>query len=120
MTPSPFPFVFSEAMRQYIRISERLGDEHPEAKRAMTKALSLAPDWFRDEMHAKAKEMGLMPEPTGYLDNGDPVFSIESIAKAHGISIEEAEQHMNEFLADRDALGLSSVVIDHSQVNRVQ
>lgn len=119
--PLVFPPAFSEAMLQYVRISERLGDDHPEVMKALTKALSLSPDWFRDEMYAKAKKMGLIPEPVGYLDNGDPVYSLESVAKAHGISIEEAEQSMDEMLSDRAELGLSSEVItDHSLVNRRQ
>lgn len=118
----PFlPPAFSQAMQEYVAISKRLGDDHIEAKKSLTKALSLAPDWFADEMHTKAKEMGLIPEATGYLDNGDPVYSLESIAKAHGISVEEAEQHMNEMLKHRTELGLPDTVItDSTLVNRRQ
>lgn len=121
MTIKSFPPAFSHAMRQYVNISKRLGDDHAEVNKALTKALSIAPDWFRGEMHTKANEMGLIPEPAGYLDNGDPVYSLESVAKAHGISIEEAELGMTEMLSARAELGLSSEVItDHSLVNRRQ
>ena len=96
-----FPPAFTIAMRRYVSISERLGDDHIEARNAFVDAMDLAPKWFADEAHAMAKQMGLIPDPTGYLDNGDPVYSLESIAKAHGITIEEADQAVQEMRLHR-------------------
>ena len=98
---------FMNAMRKHLALVEALGEEHPDTMRAMMLAMELAPDWLREEMSEKAKELELLPEKvTGYLEDGTPMYSLEDIAKQLGMSIEEAQEAVERMLADRKALGL--------------
>ncbi|RNA78294.1 hypothetical protein EDM35_16035 [Staphylococcus aureus] len=36
-----------------------------------------------------------MPPPSGYTDDGEPMYQLEDIAKHFGITFEEAEQTLN-------------------------
>lgn len=71
-----------------------------------------APDELINLFHDKAKEMGLVPKPSGYLDNGDPVYSLEDIAKTHGISMDEAEKIAGE-------MGIEPYLVDANKINRI-
>lgn len=117
----PFTPFFRAAMQRHVRVAERHGEDSPEARRSFAEAMALAPKWFVDEMSAKAEEMGLLPKPSGYLDDGSPMFSVAEVAKQLGVSLEEADAAMREMLADRQALGLPNDGLVHAaQVHRRQ
>ena len=69
-----------------------------------------------------AREMGLMPEAYGYLDDGSPMYRLEDIAERLGVSPAEAEEAMHKMLAEREALGLSNagIVTDAARIHRKQ
>lgn len=43
-----------------------------------------------------------------YTDDGDPMYSLEDIAKHFGISFEDAEQHLLKMMDNRQQVGLSN------------
>lgn len=56
--------------------------------------------------------MGLIPQAHGYLDDGSPVYRLESIAEKLGVPIDEVNESVQAFMADRAALGLDTTPID--------
>ena len=116
------PPEFSEAMHRHLEIVERLGEEHPDAKRSLMVAMYQAPDWFKDDIAKMGNEMDLLPQATGYLEDGSPMFSLEAIAEKHGVSIEQAEQDLKMMLSVRQELGLplDGVMTDSSLIHRKQ
>lgn len=111
---------FLAAMSACLRLVETLGMDHPDTTRAMQRAMLLSSPSMNAFMADTAKELGLIPDATGYTDDGAPVFSLESIAAKLGIGIEEANATMNTMLADRAALGLPAALVDPATVHRVQ
>ena len=116
------PPEFSEAMHRHMEIVERLGEEHPDAKRSLMVAMYQAPDWFKDDIAKMGNEMDLLPQATGYLEDGSPMFSLDAIAEKHGVSIEQAEQDLKMMLSVRQELGLplDGVMTDSSLIHRKQ
>lgn len=121
--PKTFPAAFTNAMRSYERIAEKYGEDSGQARDAFMSAMLKAPDWFKDEANAIAEKMGLMPDqPSGYSDEGEPLYTLEDLAKTLGISYEEAEQQLHKLLQQREAAGLSNdgVLTTATNFNRVQ
>lgn len=116
------PPEFSEAMHRHLEIVERLGEEHPDAKRSLMVAMYQAPDWFKDDISQMGNEMDLLPQASGYLEDGSPMFSLNAIAEKHGVSIEQAEQDLQMMLSVRQELGLplDGVMTDSSLIHRKQ
>jgi hypothetical protein len=118
------PPAFTQAMRQYERIAAQHGEDSKQAINAFTQAMLKAPDWFRDEAHDMAEQMGLIPDqPSGYSDDGQALYSLQDIATHMGISLDEAEQHLHGLMEQRKAAGLDNsgvVVSDHTRFNRRQ
>ncbi|MDD2712583.1 MAG: hypothetical protein PHU77_06640 [Simplicispira sp.] len=111
---------FLAAVDDCLRITEALGQDHPHAKRAMQRVMALAPRSLMDELHKMADELGLMPEPDGYLEDGQPVVSLQAVAAQLGISLEEAQKGMDEMLAELEAAGVPVQTIDPASVHRKQ
>ena len=109
---------FLAAMSACLRLVETLGMDHPDATRAMQRAMALAGPSMNAFMSDKAKELDLIPDADGYLEDGEPVYSLESIAAKLEMSIDEAKQAMDAMLEDRAALGLPAVLIDSATVHR--
>ena len=105
MNPPP---EFMEAIERHLRLVDTLGMDHPETMRAMMLAMELAPQELKDKMTAKIRELGLIPEDCGYLDDGTPMYRLEDVAVSLGISTEKAEESMREITAEREAMGLSN------------
>lgn len=101
-----FPPEFSALMAQYYATAAGLGDDHPLARRLWLMVVHTAPSWFADEMAATAKEMGLLPEPCACDDSGRKFYSLDSMAEALGVPLDEVEQHMADLQADAAAMGL--------------
>ena len=119
-----FPPAFTQAMRAYERIAKIHGEDSEQARDAFTQAMLKAPDWFKDEVGEMAEEMGLMPaKPSGYSDQGEPLYTLEDLAQTLGISYEEAEAQTHKLLEQRRAAGLSNdgvLINDGSNFNRLQ
>ena len=109
---------FMAAMSACLRLMETLGEDHPDATRAMQRAMALAGPSIQGFMADKAKALDLIPEADGYLDDGQPVYTLESIAAKLDMSMEEAHEAMNAMLADRAELGLPAVLVDPATVHR--
>jgi hypothetical protein len=117
-----FPPEFSALMAQYRDTAAGLGENHPTARRLWLLVETTAPEWFRAEMNAVAKEMGLLPATYGYDDDGQRMYSLDDIAANLGITPDEARQAVEKMKADREALGLPTdgIISDGRTIHRVQ
>lgn len=104
-------FLFLDLAERYNALSF---DEKRSAKgqKLFGEMMNEAPDELINLFHDKAKEMGLVPDASGYLDNGDPVYSLEDIAEVHGISLEEA-------LEIAKKMGVEAQLVDADKINRI-
>jgi hypothetical protein len=93
-------------MDTHERLVDTFGEDHPDTQRALTLVMEMAPEELKMEMRKMMREMGLMPEADGYLDDGSPVFKLENVAARLGVPQVEAEETMHEMHADREALGI--------------
>ena len=120
--PKTLPLEFSEAMHRHIALVAQHGEDSPQAKRSLMEAMHLAPDWFKDDIANMGNEMDLLPQASGYLEDGSPMFSLNDIAAKFGIPIEQAEQSLKEMLSVRQELGLplDGVMTDPSLIHRKQ
>ena len=120
--PKTLPLEFSEAMHRHIALVAQHGEDSPQAKRSLMEAMHLAPDWFKDDIAKMGNEMDLLPQASGYLEDGSPMFSLNDIAAKFGIPIEQAEQSLKEMLSVRQELGLplDGVMTDPSLIHRKQ
>ncbi len=115
-----FPPVFTVAMHHYKLIARLHGEESDQARNAFTSAMLKAPEWFRDEANQMARDMGLLPPASGYLDNGDPIYTLSDVAEHLGVSVEYAMQQVKSIEAIHEAQGLPFARIDAALVNRRQ
>ena len=111
---------FLAAVDELTRTVEELGHEHHQAKRAMQRALVLAPRTLRDEITRMAESTGLLPKPDGYTEDGQPVVSLEALAAQWGMTLEEAQAHADDVVAELEAAGVTMPAIDPARVHRVQ
>ena len=114
---------FFKAFDHYKNMVKQYGDDHPITEQALILTMHYTPEHIKEEMHQKAKELNLLPPPSGYTDEGDPMYSLEDIAKHFGISFEEAEQRLLQMMDNRQKVGLSNdgvLINPNSNFNRVQ
>lgn len=111
---------FLHAAERHAALAERLGPEHPDVMMAMVVVLEHAPASLKETIRAKAVELGLMPEPDGYLEDGSPVFSLEAVAAKLGAPVAQVEETMRALLALREDAGLpiGGMAIDGAMVHR--
>lgn len=107
-------------MDELTRTVEELGHEHHQTKRAMQRALVLAPRTLRDEITRMAESTGLLPKPDSYTEDGQPVVSLKALAAQWGMTLEEAQAHADAMLAELEAAGVTMPAIDPARVHRVQ
>ena len=112
---------FLDALKSHNAIVRQYGEDSPEQRRAMMILMEVSPPHIIDEIHDIACDMGIMPAPSGYSDDGTPLFSMEAIANHLGITPEEAELAAREMLADRESIGLSNsgVVTGPGHINTI-
>lgn len=97
--PSGIDPRFIEAGQKLRHIRETEGHDvvsKPEHAQLVRQMMQFAPEHFRQEMAAIAKEMDLMPEHTHVGADGQAVFSSQQIADKHGVSVEEVERFIAE------------------------
>lgn len=103
---------FREAMTEYLAVVRAGRGETEEGQIVFMRTMNLAPDWMLDEFGDMAREMGLMPsKPTGYTDDGEAMYSLDSISTAMGISEHEAVEKVERFIELREQAGLSNAGI---------
>lgn len=105
-----FPPEFSALMAQYHDTSAGLGDDHPLARRLWLLVVATAPEWFVDEMHSMAQNMGLIPEPCACDDDGQKFYSLDALAAKVGVSPDEVRQQMAMLQAEAAAMGLPNAI----------
>lgn len=86
------------------------GEESDQVRKEMVKAIQFLPADVKAELDASARALGLMPPASGYLENGDPVFTVEDMAKHFGMEPEQVMQDAAEF----------SMTVDANSVHRPQ
>lgn len=114
---------FFKALNHYKAMVKQYGEEHPITEQALILTMHYTPEHIKEEMHQKAKELNLLPPPSGYTDDGEPMYQLEDIAKHFGISFEEAEQQLLQMMSNRQQVGLSNdgvLINPNSNFNRVQ
>ena len=98
---------FWAAGHELERIARMEGKEaihKPEHAHLYVQMLRFAPKVLREEMDAKAKELGLLPQATHVGEDGQPVFSTQQLADTHGVSVEEVERFIAQSGIDPDDL----------------
>lgn len=112
---------FLEALKNHNAIVRQYGDDSQEQRRAMAILMEVSPPHIIEEIHGIACDMGIMPAPTGCLDDGTRLFSLNEIAANLGVPPEEAERALQQMLADREALGLSNagIVTNPQQIHAI-
>ena len=114
---------FFKAFDHYKAMREQYGEHHPITEQALILTMHYTPEHIKEEMHQKAKELNLLPPPSGFTDDGEPMYQLEDIAKHFGISFEEAEQHLLQMMDNRQKVGLPNdgiLINPNSNFNRVQ
>ena len=114
MNPTP---EFMAAVDRHQAMRATLGEDHPLTQRALTLVMELASPELQTVMTDKAREMGLIPEAHGYLDDGSPVYRLEAIAEKLGLTEAEAQASVQAFMADRMAMGLDTMPIDPALIH---
>ena len=117
------PPEFFKAFDHYKAMRIKYGEHHPITEQALILTMHYTPEHIKKEMDAKAKELNLLPPPSGYTDDGEPMYRLEDIASHLGMSFEEAEQRLLQMMDNRKQVGLSNdgVLIDSNiNINRVQ
>ena len=114
---------FFKAFDHYKNMVKQYGDDHPITEQAFILTMHYTPEHIKAEMHQKAKELNLLPPVSGYTDDGEPMYSLEDIAKHFGISFEEAEQQLLRMMNNRQQVGLSTdgiIANPDFKLNRIQ
>ena len=117
------PPEFFQAFDHYKNMVKQYGDDHPITEQALMLTLHYTPEYIKAEMHQKAKELSLLPPVSGYTDEGEPMYSLEDIAKHFGTSVEDAEQQLLQMMDNRQQVGLSNdgvLINPNIHINRVQ
>ena len=114
---------FFKAFEHYKAMVKQYGDDHPITEQAFLLTLHYSPEHIKDEMNTKAKELDLLPPPSGYTDDGEAIYDLRDIAKHLGVSFEEAEQKLLQLMANKKAVGLPTdgVLVNPTiNINRIQ
>ncbi|MCR4532490.1 hypothetical protein [Acinetobacter venetianus] len=118
-----FSSEFNAAMEKYEQLRNECGEDSEEARKQLSLAMLVAPDWFVDMAHKEAKDMGLLPKATECMPDGTPVYTVEQIATHFGISVEEATKAINDLKAHQEDMGLEgedAFIVDPSLVQKIQ
>lgn len=99
---------FLKAFKHYEAMAKKYGENHPKATEAFLTALNYAPEHIKAEIDAKAKELNLLPPPSGYGEDGSPIYKLEDMAQHLSMSYEEAERHLFDVMNNRQKARLSN------------
>ena len=106
---------FIEAMEQLKKIPREQWKSSEEARQWRDQTMAYAPEYLQKEMDQKARELGLIPEPQFYTENGQPVFTAEQIAAHLGLPVEQVIADAERFQAE---FGDHLVAVDPAKLHR--
>ena len=111
---------FKQAMLEHYRLLSRYGEKHPAVVVALLVALELAPRADRPLLHCKAIELGLVPRPDGYLEDGTACYLLQSVTTVTGSPLPDSlASYGNTLFTARGAGSLDTTPIDPALVHRV-
>ena len=61
---------FFKAFDHYKAMLAQYGEHHPITEQALILTMHYTPEHIKEEMHQKAKELNLLPPPSGYTSTG--------------------------------------------------
>ena len=113
---------FTYLLAKYKELKADGQDNTEEGRLLFMEMMAYAPPEYLAVAYQCADEMNLVPEPDGYTDDGTPMISLSALAKHHGLSMDEAEDMLERFMADRESLGLSNagIFINANNIHRKQ
>lgn len=112
---------FLKAFKHYEAMAKKYGENHPTTTEAFLTALNYAPEHIKAKIDAKAKELNLLPDPSQYTADGEPIYKLEDIAQHLGMSYEEAERLLFDVMNNRQKAGLSNEgIVIHSNTHLLQ
>jgi hypothetical protein len=119
MTNSP---IFDYLFAKYKELHAKGQGETDEGCLLFMEMMHYAPPEYLAVANQVAEEMNLIPEPDSYTDDGTPLISLEALAKRHRLSMNEAGDMVERFMADRESLDLSNagIVKDATNIHRKQ
>lgn len=94
-----FSPIFESIMQQVKAIPEDQWDTS-RANRLFRLLHKYAPPEFNKLVIHQAQKEGLFPKPTHCDENGEPIYNLEEFAAHFGKTPEEAQQALQEMLAD--------------------
>lgn len=96
---------FVEAMTELEKFSmeDRINRTHPDIDGLYTQAIRYAPKEMQDMMTAKMQELNLLPDATRVDANGNPVYSVDQMAKQFGMTPEEVMEHIDSLTPEERA-----------------
>lgn len=80
---------FDVAFSRYQEVAAAQGRDSDEALKLFAKVLEHTPPDIMKILTDKAQEMGLVPPASGYLESGEPVFTLDALAKQLGCSVDD-------------------------------
>ena len=101
---------FFKAFDHYKAMLAQYGEHHPITEQALILTMHYTPEHIKEEMHKKAKEVNLLPPPSGYSDDGNPLYNVADLAKHFGLS-------ESEVIADIERMNLTPY---QGSINRIQ
>lgn len=116
---SPDFFLLMEHYRHMIAV---FGEDSDQAIYAFKKVLDVSPDWLKQEAFEATYGKNVLPQSSGYADDGTPLYSLEEVSRRLGMTQEQSKKKIDEFFAYRRSKGLpvDGFIFDSSQINRKQ
>jgi hypothetical protein len=110
---------FKTAMVEHYRLQSRYGQKHLAVVITLMAALELSPVSIRALMHCKAIELGLVPRPDGYLEDGTACYLLRTVAAVTGNALPESlAPYADTMFTARGAGGLDTAPTDPALVYR--
>lgn len=119
MTNSP---IFDYLFGKYKELHNAGKAETDEGRLLFMEMMHYAPPEYLAVANQIAEDMNLIPVPDGYTDDGTPMVSLSALAKHHGMNMDDACEMLEQFMADRESLGLSNdgIVKNSTNIHRKQ
>lgn len=110
---------FMQAANAFLEAAD---SDSPDADRLLFRMMDHAPAELMQQLFSAALATGLIPSPSGYLEDGSPIFSLPDMARHNGIGEEEANSLVEAFMDEREQAGFSNegVLVDPGLVRRIQ
>ncbi len=84
---------FVQILHELDKIPEQEKLTSEKASFLMAEAMHYAPPEFKQMCEDKMIELGLMPNVSGYSDDGEPLVSIDEVCRIYGLTPEQAIEY---------------------------